>query len=533
MSLTGTTNEQTIWFYLISKGLSPHGAAGLMGNIKNESNFSPTNLENSYEKKLGYTDATYTAAVDDGSYTNFAHDGAGYGLCQWTYWSRKQALLDNAKKVKKSIGDLIAQLDFMLSEMAGYKGLLDILRTATDVRTASDAVLTKYERPADQSETAKARRASYGQAIYNKYAGGSSASTGGTAHTGGTNMSKLYASAVIAVAVAEIGYMEKKTNSQLDSPTANAGSNNWTRYAAFFDNECPNWYNGKKNGYAWCDMFVDYCFHKAYGHENALKLLCQPEKSAGAGCTSSYAYYKQKGQVGTTPKVGAQIFFGTSTSNLTHTGIVEKFDSTYVYTIEGNTSDRVARRTYKRTASNIIGYGYPAYDVEDGVSGGSTGQTVPSAPSTSGEIVYTVKAGDTLSGIAAKYGTTYQALAAYNGISNPNVIRVGQKIRIPSGEKPSASAPAAPSSPQTSTPGTIKVEAAMYFDKAQARTYTVTADSGLNIRAGAGTGKTSLGVLKKGATVRCYGYYNKVGSVLWLYVVANGITGYVCKTYLK
>ena len=47
------------------------------------------------------------------------------------------------------------------------------------------------------------------------------------------------------------------------------------------------------------------------------------------------------------------------------------------------------------------------------------------------DTVYTVKAGDTLSGIAAKYGTTYQALAEYNGISNPNLIYVGQKIRIP------------------------------------------------------------------------------------------------------
>ena len=48
------------------------------------------------------------------------------------------------------------------------------------------------------------------------------------------------------------------------------------------------------------------------------------------------------------------------------------------------------------------------------------------------ETVYTVKKGDTLSGIAAKYGTTYQKLAKYNGIQNPNLIHVGQKIKIPS-----------------------------------------------------------------------------------------------------
>lgn len=58
------------------------------------------------------------------------------------------------------------------------------------------------------------------------------------------------------------------------------------------------------------------------------------------------------------------------------------------------------------------------------------------APSTDGETVYTVVAGDTLSGIASRYGTTYQKLAEYNGIANPNLIIVGQKIRIPGANKP-------------------------------------------------------------------------------------------------
>ena len=59
----------------------------------------------------------------------------------------------------------------------------------------------------------------------------------------------------------------------------------------------------------------------------------------------------------------------------------------------------------------------------------------------SGEKAYTVKAGDTLSGIAAKYGTTYQAIAAYNGIKNPNLIFVGQKIKIPAGNASAQKAP--------------------------------------------------------------------------------------------
>lgn len=63
----------------------------------------------------------------------------------------------------------------------------------------------------------------------------------------------------------------------------------------------------------------------------------------------------------------------------------------------------------------------------------TTPTVTPTAPSSGSDTVYTVKAGDTLSGIASKYGTTYQKLAAYNGISNPNLIHVGQKIKIPSG----------------------------------------------------------------------------------------------------
>jgi hypothetical protein len=82
-------NARIIWDYLKEKGLSDTGAAGLMGNLAAESGLESTNLQNSYNKKLGMTDAQYTAAVDNGSYKNFAKDSAGYGLCQWTYSSRK------------------------------------------------------------------------------------------------------------------------------------------------------------------------------------------------------------------------------------------------------------------------------------------------------------------------------------------------------------------------------------------------------------------------------------------------------------
>ncbi len=173
---------------------------------------------------------------------------------------------------------------------------------------------------------------------------------------------------VIDILLAEEGYLEKRTNSNLDHPTANAGSGNFTKYARDLDN-IPGFYNGKKQGFPWCDVCLDWGFVQAYGAETAKKLLCQPNNSAGAGCTYSAMYYKQRGQFHKTPMVGDQIFFGNA-SESTHTGLVWKVDSSKVYTIEGNTSGAsgvvangggVCRKSYSLTYSKIYGYGRPAY----------------------------------------------------------------------------------------------------------------------------------------------------------------------------
>lgn len=180
MALKGTTNEERIWNFCIGKGMSKCGAAGLMGNIYAESGLVPTNLQNSFERKLGYTDAAYTAAVDNGSYKNFVRDSAGYGLCQWTYWSRKQALLAFCKSKGTSIGDLEMQLEFMYKELSeNYGTVISELHSATSVLQASNAVLLKYERPADQSSAVQRRRASYGQVYYDKFASKTTKPEGG------------------------------------------------------------------------------------------------------------------------------------------------------------------------------------------------------------------------------------------------------------------------------------------------------------------------------------------------------------------
>lgn len=175
---------------------------------------------------------------------------------------------------------------------------------------------------------------------------------------------------VIEIALNEVGYLEKKSNKDLDNKTANAGYGNYTKYARDLDN-IPNFYNGKKNGYDWCDMFVDWCFVQAYGAETAKAMLGQPDKSTGAGCGFSLSFYRKMNRFHTTPEKGDQIFFKSGTS-ITHTGIVYDVDKTKVYTIEGNTSSSsgvvenggaVAKKSYKLSASFIAGYGRPNYNL--------------------------------------------------------------------------------------------------------------------------------------------------------------------------
>ena len=164
--------EEIIWKQLKAAGLNDYGVAGLMGNLYAESTLSPTNLQNTYSKKLDMTDEEYTAAVDSGKYQNFVRDSAGYGLAQWTFWSRKQGLLNYTKAAGKSIGDLEAQLGFLIQELSGgYAYVLNILKTASNVQEASNAVLLNFERPADQSENVQKKRAAYGQSFYDQYAG--------------------------------------------------------------------------------------------------------------------------------------------------------------------------------------------------------------------------------------------------------------------------------------------------------------------------------------------------------------------------
>lgn len=167
--------KQNIYNKLLSAIGNPYGVCGLMGNLQAESNFNSKNMQNSYEAKLGMNDETYTVSVDNGTYGNFCTDRVGYGLAQWTSEGRKTGLYKYAKSMGVSIGDEDMQIDYIMMELTtAYKAVLTMLQSAKSVKEASDCVVTKYERPADQSETALARRATYGEELYKELVEGGS-----------------------------------------------------------------------------------------------------------------------------------------------------------------------------------------------------------------------------------------------------------------------------------------------------------------------------------------------------------------------
>lgn len=169
-------NQQAIWNYFVSKGLTKEGVAGLMGNMEYESGFMPNNLENQYEGNLGHNDESFTQAVDDGTInksefcvSSILGGEYGYGLCQWTSAGRKDKLYDLVKSRGVSISDLGAQCDYLYQELqSDYSHVFQVLSTTTSIEEASNIVLTKFEVPAD-IENNKPVRYDSSKAIYDKF----------------------------------------------------------------------------------------------------------------------------------------------------------------------------------------------------------------------------------------------------------------------------------------------------------------------------------------------------------------------------
>jgi len=275
------------------------------------------------------------------------------------------------------------------------------------------------------------------------------------------------------------------------------GSNR-NRFAKMIDEEFPDFYNGKKNGSAWCDEFVDAIFLESFGEEEALRLLCQPKKSCGAGCKFSAQYYKNAGRFFDKPEVGDQIFFYVG-GDINHTGIVTKVDEKKVYTVEGNSGDMVKDHSYNKEGNKkIAGYGRPRWKEESQAVEDAT-PTKPiqkplDAPQKSLEVIAKeIIAGKWGNGTERQKKLTEAGYDYAKAQAKVNEILAAKK-------------------PETSSDTFCGV--------------VNTTKSKLNIRAGAGTNYPIIGTLEKGTKVQL-----KMSVQGW-HKLANR-NGYVSANYIK
>ena len=163
--LVGNTEEEQIWNYLLELGYTKAGVAGVMGNWMQESGLR----SNTVQDNMGYTDEEYTNAVNNGTInrTSFGNDSRGYGLAQWTYYSRKLNLYDYSKSNNTGIENLKMQLDFYKQESSLYSGLNDMLSTTDSIIVSTYQFQYIYE---NAGTPEMVNRGNYAREIYNRYA---------------------------------------------------------------------------------------------------------------------------------------------------------------------------------------------------------------------------------------------------------------------------------------------------------------------------------------------------------------------------
>lgn len=356
--------------------------------------------------------------------------------------------------------------------------------------------------------------------------------TGGKNTT--SNVKLLSPDSVIAIAKKELGYLEKKSNSNLDSKTANAGSNNYTKYWR----DMANLGLGNYQAQYWCACFVHWCFYKAFGLTTSQKLLLQ---KFFISCATMANLAKKAGCLYSSPKVGDVILFYKSSSGYYHTGIVIKVTSDSIKTIEGNTSGGssvirngggVVEKTYKLSSLNAK-FMRPVYDSASTTS--STSSSTSSASDASsvlkkGDVGNNVKAMQKMliacgyscgsAGADGDFGTgTVSALKKFQKASSLTVDGIY-------GSKSKAALKKLFKIKSTTTSHSL--------NKISKWTGTVTATS-LNVRMKAGKENitTSFSPLKKGAKVGvCDTQKAKDGSI-WYYIKYKKKYGFVSSSYIK
>ena len=379
MATINTAAEKRAYKKFISAGMTPAGACALIGNAEAESDGFYTNrveylcIRRLKENGRTYTDETYTAAVDEGkiSAEEFLHPlpgkQYGYGIVQWTSPGRKSGLWNLAKRKGVSIADEDMQFEYLLSELENsYPSVLKTLKTATDIRAASDVVLTKFEMPSDTGEAVRKSRAERGQKFYDAYVKSSKEKSSGssTPQTGGKTMTETQLRQKV-VGIMQ-GWVGKKESD---------GS-----HKSIIDI-----YNGHKplaRGYAvkytdaWCATCVSAAAISA-GLTDIIPTEC--------GCGEMIKLFSNLGEWQESdayiPAPGDVIFYdwddsgvGDNKGGADHVGIVEKVENGIVYTIEGNSGDKVCENQYSIGNKEILGYGY--YSGNNTVATGDAAQQV-------------------------------------------------------------------------------------------------------------------------------------------------------------
>ena len=166
-----TQEYADIWNTLMKQFGNEFGVAGLMGNLFAESSLNPECVTgggfNTKDKKDAYVNTLKNKQI---SVDQFAHDGVAFGLVQWRYWSRKEALMIFANERNLPIENASTQLEFLNQEIKTYKTVYNALLNATSVKEASDIVMERYEKPGNISDAAKKKRTEFGQEFYDAFA---------------------------------------------------------------------------------------------------------------------------------------------------------------------------------------------------------------------------------------------------------------------------------------------------------------------------------------------------------------------------
>lgn len=469
------------------------GVFGLVGNIGRESGFSPINLQNSGNKRLDMTDEAYTKAVDDGVYTKFIKDSFGYGLVQWTYWTRKQNLYNFAKAASKSIGDENMQIDFIIQELTtGYKGVLNYLKSAKSIREATEYVMKHYEGPADQSEAALNVRVGIAEEWYNKLKGVKALKTRAevvnlVCSWEGKNEADGSYKSIIDIYNSLTGMsFPRGTRMQYDWAWCAC---TWSALAI-------------KLGYTDIMPIEISCF---YLIERAKQMGIWQENDAYVpGIADAVLYDWEDNGV------------GDNTGNPDHIGTVIEVHPEYgnFVVMEGNFSNAVKKRTLSINGRYIRGFITPRYD-SDGI--------VNVRP-VDGKSIETL-AREVIAGTWGSNPQRRQKLIDCGYDYDAVQARVNEILNVPKQQ------------PITQT-NVMAYDKAAKFDKSLACTYKVTASDYLHLRHGAGTNKQSMAKLPSGTRVKNYGYYTVLNGIKWLYIqvkLTNGVTytGFSSSEYLK